>query len=381
MWGGMASLNLFLLAMTIVYVLLVLYMRRGWLHIPIFKVNEEDRSYPMVSVLIAARNEEMNIGRTLDCLIAQDFPKCNMEIIVVDDHSTDGTADVVRSYVQHGVKLLQLDEGDKLNSYKKLAISKAIAIAEGNIIVTTDADCRMGKRWLTNVIQFMEANKLDMVSSPVVYDEEKSLFERLQTLEFMYLIGLGAAGIGNDSPTTCNGANLAYRKSTFYEVGGFNGIDDVASGDDELLLHKIAEKYPNRIGFCKSRDAIVYTDAKPTLSSFLSQRKRWASKSTKYKDKRVVVLGVLIWFFNLAFLIGTIHLLCTLPDFYWFFVISAGLKLGVEVLFLIPVATFAKRSNLLFFLPLLTLIHTLYFVYIGVAGNIGKYDWKGRQVK
>ena len=95
-----------------------------------------------------------------------------------------------------------------------------------------------------------------MLSSPVQYSEEKTFFERLQTLEFLYLIGLGAAGIGNKKPTTCNGANLAYRKDVFLEMGGFNGIDDLASGDDELLLHKIAEKYADRIGFCKSKEAI-----------------------------------------------------------------------------------------------------------------------------
>lgn len=377
----MESLSIFLLAMTTVYMVLVLYMRYGWLRIPYFRMQDDGPLPPRISVLIAARNEELNIGRTLDCLVVQDFPKDRLEIIVVDDHSTDRTAEVILSYAHVGVKLLQLDEGDKLNSYKKLAISKAIAVAEGDIIVTTDADCRMGKAWLSTVIQFMETKKMDMVSSPVIYDEEKSLFERFQTLEFMYLIGLGAAGIGNNSPTTCNGANLAYRRSTFYEVGGFNGIDDVASGDDELLLHKVAEKYPERIGFCKSREAIVYTDAKPTLASFLSQRKRWASKSTKYKDKRVVVLGVLIWFFNLALLISTVHLLCTLPDFYWFFVISLGLKAGVELFFLMPITSFARRSRLLLYLPFLSLIHALYLVYIGVAGNIGKYDWKGRTVK
>lgn len=335
---------------------------------------------PSVSLLIAARNEEENIARTLDCIVRQQFAKDKLEVIVVDDHSTDRTADIVRGYKGHGIRLIQLNEGDKLNSYKKLAISKAIAVASGEIIVTTDADCRMGDKWLATVIGFMEGQQLNMVSSPVVYHEEKSFFEQLQTLEFLYLIGLGAAGIGNGKPTTCNGANLAYRKSTFYEVGGFNGIDDVASGDDELLLHKVGERYPQHIGFCKSREAVVYTDAKPTLSSFLSQRKRWASKSTKYKDKKVVALGVSIWLFNLAFLIGAVYAFCTAPEVSGVFASTVLLKIGVELCFLYPIAAFANRKNLLYYLPLLSFVHALYFVYIGVAGNIGKYDWKGRTV-
>lgn len=378
----MASLNLFLLVMTLVYVGLVVYMRAGWQRLKELGIGGQSKdNLPTVSVLIAARNEEENIGRTLDCMVLQQFPKDRLEIIVIDDHSTDRTAEIVRGYEQYGVRLIQMNEGDRLNSYKKLAISKAIAISKGEVIVTTDADCRMGEKWLLTVLRFMAENKLNMVSSPVIYHEEKSFFERLQTLEFLYLIGLGAAGIGNNKPTTCNGANLAYRKSTFYEVGGFNGIDDVASGDDELLLHKVGERSAERIGFCKSKDAVVYTEAKPTVSSFLSQRKRWASKSTKYKDKRVVALGVNIWLFNLAFLIGTVHLLWAFPVVSVVFVLAVMLKVGVEFYFLLPIADFANRKKLLYFLPFLSLVHTIYLVYIGAAGNIGKYDWKGRKVK
>lgn len=366
--------------MTMVYVLLVVYMRLGWFKIPFFKPDNSS-IHSSVSILIAARNEEANIARTLDCLMQQDFPKDLLEIIVVDDHSTDATAAIVASYADRGVTLIRLNEGDSLNSYKKLAISRAIAQAKGEIIITTDADCRMGSSWLKTVVQYMQREDAYLLSSPVVYSEEKSSFERLQTLEFLYLIGLGAAGIGNGNPTTCNGANLAYRKSVFMELGGFKGIDNLASGDDELFLHKVAERHPSRIAFCKSEDAIVYTDAKPDLKSFISQRKRWASKSTKYKDKKVVFLGVSIWLFNVAFLLGVFQFLVNLPTMSWLLVLSFVLKLAAEYLFIAPLCRFAKRPELLFKLPILSFVHVLYLVYIGLAGNIGKYDWKGRTVK
>ncbi len=365
--------------MTLIYVLLVMYMLRGWVRIPVFPL-PHDRLHSKVSVLIAARNEAENIGRTLDGIIAQDFPKDLLEIIVVDDHSTDATAAVVASYADRGVKLIRLNEGDKLNSYKKLAITRAIEQSSGSVMVTTDADCRMGKDWLKTVVAFFEKTEAYMVSSPVVYSEEKSYFERLQTLEFLYLIGLGAAGIGNGNPTTCNGANLAYRKDVFYEMGGFNGIDNVASGDDELFLHKVAEKYADRIHFCKSREAVVFTDAKPTLAAFISQRRRWASKSTKYKDKRVVALGISIWLFNVALLVGLVHFFVILPEINSLFLIAFGLKVLAEFLFILPLCLFARRRSLIWNLPLLSLIHSFYLVYIGLAGNVGKYDWKGRKV-
>lgn len=219
-----------------------------------------------------------------------------------------------------------------------------------------------------------------MVSSPVIYSEEKSFFEELQTLEFLYLIGLGAAGIGNHSPTTCNGANLAYRKSLFFELGGFNGIDNLASGDDELFLHKVAEKYANKIGFCKSHEAIVYTDAKSDLASFISQRRRWASKSTKYKDKKVVALGVSIWLFNLSLILSLLYFIFLLPQLNWLLLVAFGIKIGVEVVFMLPIVQFAGRTSLLRYMSLLSIVHSFYIVYIGLAGNAGKYDWKGRKV-
>ncbi len=372
-------LNTLLLITAVIYAVLVLYMRRGWSIIPTF--SEDIPPSRSVSVLIAARNEEDNIGRTIDAILDQNFPKDQLELIIVDDHSTDRTADIVRSYAEQGVKLLQLNVGNTINSYKKYAIAKAIEMASGEIIVTTDADCRMGRNWLRTVVQYFDKHDSYMVSSPVVYSEEKDKFERLQTLEFLYLIGLGAAGIGNQSPTTCNGANLAYLRSMFFEVGGFKGIDNVASGDDELLLHKVAEKYAHKIGFCKAYDAVVFTDAKPDLTSFISQRKRWASKSTKYKDKRVVVLGVCIWTFNLALILSMLAFIVLLPALNWLLLTAILLKILVEYLFMVPILQFAKRSELMRYIPVLSVVHCFYIVYIGIAGNIGKYDWKGRQVK
>lgn len=371
-------LNICLIISACVYVLIVLYLRKGWSKLPYF--TSQSQPSKKVSILVAARNEEENIGRTIECILQQDYPQDLLELIVVDDHSTDRTAEIVRSYAGQGVKLLQLRVGDKLNSYKKYAITKAIDTASGEIIVTTDADCRMGPKWVKTVMQYFEEHDSYLVSSPVIYSEEKSFFEELQTLEFLYLIGLGAAGIGNGNPTTCNGANLAYRRDVFFEMGGFKGIDRLASGDDELFLHKVAEKYAHKIGFCKSRDAVVFTDAKPDLASFISQRKRWASKSTKYKDKKVVALGVAIWLFNLALIGSLVTFFVLLSQLNWLLLTSFVLKIVVELCFMIPVLRFAQRTELLKYLPFLSVIHTFYLVYIGVAGNTGKYNWKGRKV-
>lgn len=367
--------------LTGLYLVVIVYLIKGWaaLRRPNVKPVAATLS-TKVTLLIAARNEEENIRLTIEDILAQDFPKHLLEVIIVDDHSTDSTANIIRSYASQGVKLLQLNEAQKLNSYKKKAIAEAIKLSTGDLMVATDADCRMGPQWLSSVVSYFETEQPVIISSPVGYFQEKSLFERLQTLEFSYLIGIGASFIGNGRASTCNGANLAYRKDIFYEVGGFTGIDDLASGDDELLLQKVAERYPGRIGFLKSREAIVYTQAKPTLAEFLQQRRRWASKSTKYKDKSVVALAVGIWLFNLSMLVNAALGFYRIY-FAEMFALQLLLKYLFEAAFLLPITTFFKRSGLIVLLILLSPIHILYFVYVGLIGNTSKYQWKGRVVK
>ncbi|MDT3403655.1 glycosyltransferase [Mucilaginibacter terrae] len=373
--------SIFVLLVTGLYLVVLIYLIKGWAalrrpkqQIPAAQLNTK------VSLLIAARNEEANIRATIEDVLAQDYPKHLLEVIIIDDHSTDNTANIIRSYAPQGIKLLQLNEAEKLNSYKKKAIATAIGQSTGHLIVATDADCSMGSKWLSSVVSYYETHDWVMISSPVTYFKEKNLFERLQTLEFSYLIGIGAAFIGNGRASTCNGANFAYRKDVFYEVGGFQGIDDLASGDDELLLQKVAERYPNRIGFLKQREAIVYTEAKPNLTEFMQQRRRWASKSTRYKDKKVVAMAVGIWLFNLSLLINVFAGFFNIR-FWELFLLQMLLKYLFEAAFLLPITAFFKRSNLVMLLSILSPIHILYFVYVGLMGNTAKYRWKDRVVK
>jgi len=374
-----ALLSILSLLLTGIYLLLLTYFIKGWAGLK-RPAPHTGAFTTRVTILIAARNEENNIRFTIDDILAQDYPKELTEIIIVDDHSTDRTAEIIRSYADKGVKLLQLNEDQPLNSYKKKAIATAIDLSTGDLMVATDADCRMGSKWLSSVVGYFESNNLVMISSPVSYFEERTLFEYMQTLEFAYLIGLGASFIGNKRASTCNGANLAYRKDVFYEAGGFKGIDDLASGDDELLLQKIAVRYPERIGFLKQREAIVYTHAKHTLKSFLSQRRRWASKSTKYKDKRIVALAVAIWLFNLSLIVNA-GLGFYNIYFFKLFLLQFLLKYVFEIAFLLPITTFLKRQGLVILLILLIPLHIIYFVYIGLMGNTRKYEWKGRVVR
>lgn len=365
---------------TSVYLGVLCYLIRGWARLKTPPASSAKACTTKVTVLIAARNEEEKIHLTIKDILAQDYPAELFELIIADDHSTDRTSEIISSYADRGVRLLQLWDDKALNSYKKRAITEAIKLANGDFLVATDADCRMGPQWLSSIVSYYESNNLVMISSPVAYFEERNLFERMQTLEFSYLIGIGAAFIGNNRASTCNGANFAYRKDTFYQVGGFKGIDDLASGDDELLLQKVAEKFPGKVGFLKKREAVVYTHAKHTLHEFLQQRRRWASKSVKYKDKKVVAFAVGIWLFNLSMLVNT---LLGFVDVYFLklLLLQFVLKTIFEAVFLIPINLFFRRLNTVWLLLLISPVHIIYFVYVGIMGNSKTYDWKGRNVR
>jgi len=361
------------------YVAVFLYLIVGWARIK-KTVLTANTPHTKVSVLIAARNEEAGIHLTIDDILAQDYPKELTEFIIVDDHSTDRTSEIISSYADQGVKLMQLREDKPLNSYKKKAIAMAIDHSDCELIVATDADCRMGTKWLSTIVNVYEKEHYVMISSPVCYFEEQSFFERMQTLEFSYLIGMGAAFIGNRNASNCNGANLAYQKETFYAVGGFRGIDDLASGDDELLLQKIAVQYPGKIGFLKNENAIVYTHAKPNINEFIQQRRRWASKSVKYKNKAVVALALGIWFFNWSLLINA---LMGFVNVYFFklFLVQFAIKLFLEFIYGLPIFSFFKRRGLAALIIFSSPLHTLYLIYIGLIGNNRTYVWKDRVVK
>ncbi|HWZ15219.1 MAG TPA: glycosyltransferase [Mucilaginibacter sp.] len=374
-----ALLSTLSFSLTGFYLAVLIYLVRGWniLKRPEIKLTGLSTK---VTVLIAARNEAERIHLTIEDILAQDYPKHLTEIIIVDDHSTDNTSKIIGSYADKGVKLLQLNEDKPLNSYKKKAIAEAIKLSTGELMVATDADCRMGSKWLSSVVAYYEKEHPVMISSPVGYFEEKSLFERMQSLEFCYLIGIGAAFIGNGRASTCNGANLAYRKDVFYEVGGFKGIDDLASGDDELLLQKVAVVYPGRIRFLKLYESIVFTHAKHSLDEFLQQRRRWASKSVKYKDKKVVAVIVCIWLFNVSLLVNVCMGFYD-PYFFKLFALQFILKYLFELAFLSPIAAFFKRRKLVSLLIVIIPVHIIYFIYIGLIGNTSTYNWKGRVVR
>jgi cellulose synthase/poly-beta-1,6-N-acetylglucosamine synthase-like glycosyltransferase len=217
------------------------------------------------------------------------------------------------------------------------------------------------------------------VAAPVMFTNDGTILSKFQLLDFLSLQGITAAAVSAGFHAMCNGANIAYRKDVFKEVDGFNGIDNLASGDDMLLMNKVKQVYPNRIGYLFSKDALVSTAPMPDWRSFLNQRIRWASKAEAYKEPKIFWTLMLVYFVNAILLFLFLAAPFNQNGFNnWIILIC--IKTLVEMSFMLPVARFYGLSEVLGWFPFMQPLHVLYTILAGWLGKFGSYQWKGRKV-
>jgi cellulose synthase/poly-beta-1,6-N-acetylglucosamine synthase-like glycosyltransferase len=371
-------LLLVLLIFMFLYTLLFYFFWKGW-HRGSIQMVVAATQNRFISVIIPARNEENNIVHLLEALRSQTFSQTNFEVIIVDDFSTDATADLVEQFGSSNVRLIQ-PAVDENNSSKKKAIQTGVEMARGELIVTTDADCVPTSQWLQTIHDLYVRSDANFIAAPVKFTHDNSILETLQAIDFMTLQGITAATVATGSLTMCNGANLAYTKKAFVDVKGFEGIDHVATGDDMLLMYKIRKTDPSKVFYLKNKDAIVSTQPMKTWKQFFMQRKRWASKTLVYDDRRIIAVLAFVYLFNCLFI--ALIIAAIFNRIYWWHVLGFWiLKALVEFPFVQTIARFYDEKKLLgrffFFQPL----HIFYTVFVGLISQFGNYEWKGRTTK
>ena len=339
----------------------------------------------LFSVLVAARNEADSLPRLLQALQIQHLPAACFEVLIADDHSTDGTAALIASAAADlpiTLRLVSLPPG---LTGKKAALAAAEAQARAPWVVCTDADCHPRPSWLRAYADLLQTHSfthspIHFVSGPVRLTPGGAWFDGVLGLEFAGLVGVGAACIARGRPTMCNGANLAFRRRTFHEVGGYADNQGLASGDDEFLLHKMHQRYPAGVRFLAEARAVVDTPAPTTLRTLLRQRVRWASKWPHYRTSAPRQLALLVLGANVSLALG-LGLALGWPVLGPWVAVGWALKLGADAWLLWPVLALLQRPRWLWWLLPLQLLYAPYALAVGLAGQRGGYHWKGRQVR
>lgn len=373
-------LSVFIILLAISYSFLIAYFSISWMSVKPWQRKKMVHK-TTVSIIVPVRNESLNIIQCLEKIILQDYPSDLFEIIICDDSSSDNTVELVREFIllYSNQKIQVLELAGKNLTYKKQAITEAVKIATGELIVTTDGDCVMSKGWISEIVDYYEENQVVMIAGPVFFHSGKSIFSDMQSLEFMSLVGTGLGSVSGNFPVMCNGANLAYTKKAFNDVGGYSTNSNYASGDDIFLLLKINKLYPGKVSIIKSKDAIVLTNAQKNIRGFISQRLRWVSKSSGYRSFPAIFTSIVVFLMNFTLLFsGLLSFFRT--DFFYLFLALFSVKMITDLPVLISITGFCRRRGLLlYFLPL-QIIYIVYVSLIGIAGNIVRSTWKGRKI-
>lgn len=360
----------------IAYFLLLTGFVIGWERIKIYKKRSVSPSAGFVSVIVAARNEENNIVGTLSSLAKQSIGKNAFEVIVVDDFSSDGTVLKITGFckTQANFKYFAFSK----HQGKKQALDYGIKKAKGELIITTDADCTHHEQWLETIAGYYSLSEAKMICAPVLI-KPKNWFEKMQGLDFLSLMASGGAATGIGKPILNNGANLGFSKKTYLSIDNPNN-ESLSSGDDVFLLLKFKEKFPGRVRFLKSKKAIVYTEAQKTFAGFISQRKRWASKSTHYRDFDIVYTAITVLSVNSLLLLAML-LSMLFTDLIFIFLSLFVFKSILDFVFLYKTSSFFQQKNLLkYFLPV-QLANIFLIPFLAFAGLFTETKWKEKTVK
>jgi cellulose synthase/poly-beta-1,6-N-acetylglucosamine synthase-like glycosyltransferase len=338
-------------------------------------------SAELPSIIIPARNEAANIKNVLNAVISQSYPSNLVEIIVVDDHSTDQTSKLVQMFSDR-VRLISLQDLPGKPISKKQALLIGIEKSTNDIIVTLDADCvPVSTNWLCSLIEHVQRRNMVAVTGPVCCQTDGSVLQNFQAMENAGMMVVTGAGYQNQWYEMANGANLCFRKHAFIKVNGYKGNDQLASGDDMFLFEKFKKMFPNGIGFVADKQAIVNTKSISSLNELIRQRIRWGTKNKRMESLRLKFCLGYVFGVNVIMLGLIASFLFVKPNIQLEIVFLFALKAIVDYLLLKRGTTFLNQQSLLKHFTINAFLYPIMLVITGFASIFKtKYSWKGRKV-
>lgn len=361
---------------SVAYWALLVFYRQAWRRLPTIQVAPAFVPSTKIAVLVPARNEAQHIQACIRSILANRYPQDLLEVIFINDHSSDETLALGQTIAHPSLRIINLPAN---KTGKKTAIATAIANTSAELIVTTDADVVVPDSWLYTLAAHYEATQADMIAAPVIFDNQHDFLTQFQALDFCGLMVITGGGIQSQLSLMCNGANLAYTRAVFEEVGGFAGVDDIASGDDILLMQKLIER-GKTITFLKSKAALVISQPQTQYADFGAQRLRWAAKSGRLRQKGLFFSQAIVFAANVAVL-SLFVLLFVLP-WSWLTVIALvgiAIKCIADYGLLKESTTFFEKQYLMRVFGRATLFTVVYILWVALASFfIKKHHWKGR---
>jgi cellulose synthase/poly-beta-1,6-N-acetylglucosamine synthase-like glycosyltransferase len=359
------------------YLLFHLMIRRGLYSRPPEKTVSWGK---LVSIIVAARDEEQHITFCLGSLLKQTYPREFMEIIVIDDHSSDRTGEFARACAAKFSKITVLDAPpvEPGQSPKKAALAAGIAHAHGDFLLFTDADCAAPPKWVELIVRAFESDA-DVIASWVLPLEDNSLPAQIELIDTLALQLIGASAMQQNHPFLGNGANLAYRRRVYFRAGGFQGISSLGSGDDDLLLQKLGTHKDVRCRFLFDAEAAVTTGVNSSWENFFEQRIRWGSKIRAYPGTLRLLEFSVFCYYLLLWLPIPMAIFSLSP--WWLFLPALGLKLLLDGLLIRRGLLAVARPFAWPYFILASALHLLYIPVIGIVSLRGRFTWKGREYR
>ncbi len=362
------------IALAIGYVFLIMRYLEGWTNTDV-PTTSDSKPVTSVSIIVAVYNEEQNIEACVTSILRNVYPETLLELIVVDNGSTDNTYSILTSIKDSRLLVLQQKEG-----HKKEALEKGIQYAKNEFLLFTDGDCEVRERWVERMIFAYEKNGKECVLGPVDIDKYNSVLTRFQAFDMLAMMGITCGGLKENIMYLSNGANFGYTRALYDQIKGIPK-KNLASGDDVFVLHEIVKKGKEKIAFVKSKEAIVSTHTQTSWKSLIQQRIRWASKATSYVQKRDVFINGYVFLFSFSILVNLV--LSPLTGGLSFFTacFQFFIKGAIDYAFIDHVNKFFKKKHLMQFFISSFFIHWLYILFAGITSLLGlSYDWRGKKL-
>jgi cellulose synthase/poly-beta-1,6-N-acetylglucosamine synthase-like glycosyltransferase len=328
-------------------------------------------STPQVTVLVCARNEEHNIDACLHSLTLLNYPSEFLEILIVDDHSSDATPKMLEIWKEKlpNLKTISTVTSTKPEFQGKVnALIQGMDAVRGEFVLITDADCSVSPNWIREHLKWYD-DTTGMVSSITVLDSMKP-FDIAQSLEMTELLGLSMAAINYGIPVSVIGNNLSIRKQAYIEIGGYRNIPFSVT-EDVALFQTVWNSGKWKVRFKSNNDLLVKSKPPGSFLMWWKQKHRWVigGKDIKLMGRLILLLG-----FIGAFTLITAPFVLPLK-----FALSViAVKFLGDILIIYPVLRGLKQMKLIWFLFVYQLYLFFFLICVPILYLQKDVKWKGR---